>query len=72
MVGPVRRREAVLFLGGQPPWTETCHPIFEALAKQWFFLGPVGSASRFKLVHNLVLGLHRAVLAEGLRFAEAL
>jgi len=24
------------------------------------------------LVHNLILGLHRAVLAEGLRFAEAL
>ena len=33
---------------------------------------PVGAASRFKLVHNLILGLNRAALAEGLAFAEAL
>jgi 3-hydroxyisobutyrate dehydrogenase-like beta-hydroxyacid dehydrogenase len=32
----------------------------------------VGTASRFKLVHNLVLGLNRAVLAEGLSFAKVL
>ena len=32
----------------------------------------MGSASRFKLVHNLILGLNRAALAEGLAFAEAL
>ena len=28
-------------------------------------------ASKFKLVHNLILGLNRAVLAEGLQFAES-
>ncbi|MBL9082252.1 MAG: NAD(P)-dependent oxidoreductase, partial [Planctomycetales bacterium] len=28
--------------------------------------------AKWKLVHNLILGLHRAVLAEGLAFAEAL
>jgi 2-hydroxy-3-oxopropionate reductase len=35
-------------------------------------VGPLGAASRFKLVHNLILGLHRAVLAEGLTLARAL
>ena len=47
-------------------------PLIDVLSSQHFYLGPVGSASRFKLVHNLLLGLHRAVLAEGLVFAETL
>ena len=32
----------------------------------------LGAAAKFKLVHNLVLGLNRAAMAEGLAFAEAL
>ena len=44
----------------------------ETLATIRFHVGPVGAASRFKLVHNLILGLNRAALAEGLAFAEAL
>ena len=35
-------------------------------------MGPCGSGARMKLVSNLVLGLNRAVLAEGLAFAELL
>ena len=35
-------------------------------------MGGVGAGSRFKLVHNLILGLNRAALAEGLNLAEAL
>ena len=37
-----------------------------------FHVGLCGSAARMKLISNLVLGLNRAVLAEGLAFAEAL
>ncbi len=37
-----------------------------------FHVGPCGSAAKMKLISNLVLGLNRAVLAEGLVFAEAL
>jgi 2-hydroxy-3-oxopropionate reductase len=36
------------------------------------YIGPSGSAAKLKLVHNLVLGLHRAVLAEGLSLAAGL
>jgi 3-hydroxyisobutyrate dehydrogenase-like beta-hydroxyacid dehydrogenase len=36
-----------------------------------FHLGPCGSGARMKLVVNLVLGLNRAALAEGLAFARA-
>ena len=37
-----------------------------------FHVGTCGSAARMKLISNLVLGLNRAALAEGLAFAEAL
>ncbi len=61
-----------LFLGGEAEVVENVKPLLSALTPRHFYLGPVGTASRFKLVHNLMLGLHRAVLAEGLVFAESL
>lgn len=68
----MREGEASLFLGGDEEVLAKIQPVLDALADRHFSLGDVGSASRFKLVHNLVLGLHRAVLAEGLAFAESL
>jgi 3-hydroxyisobutyrate dehydrogenase-like beta-hydroxyacid dehydrogenase len=68
----VRAGDACLLLGGDDAVVSEHRQLLAALASKHFYLGPVGSASRFKLVHNLVLGLHRAVLAEGLSFAEAL
>jgi 3-hydroxyisobutyrate dehydrogenase-like beta-hydroxyacid dehydrogenase len=45
--------------------------LFRLCARQWFHVGPWGSGARTKLVVNLVLGLNRAALAEGLAFARA-
>ena len=64
--------QAALFLGGEAADIARVESLLEAISTTRFSLGPVGAASRFKLVHNLVLGLHRAVLAEGLAFAEAM
>ena len=64
--------EATLFLGGDTETIEHHWELLEALAAKRFHVGPVGAASRFKLVHNLILGLNRAALGEGLAFAEAL
>ncbi|MEC8557067.1 MAG: NAD(P)-dependent oxidoreductase [Planctomycetota bacterium] len=64
--------EVALFLGGDTEVMESVKPLLAAITSTHFHLGPVGTASRFKLVHNLVLGLHRAVMAEGLVFAESL
>jgi 3-hydroxyisobutyrate dehydrogenase-like beta-hydroxyacid dehydrogenase len=36
-----------------------------------FYMGACGAGARMKLVANLALGLHRAVLAETLAFARA-
>lgn len=62
--------EAVLLAGGTPQARAAATDILEALAPRTFHLGPAGAGSRAKLAVNLVLGLHRLVLAEGLVFAE--
>ena len=68
----MRSGDACLFIGGEDQAVQRIQDLLGAIASKRFHLGPVGSASRFKLVHNLVLGLNRAVLAEGLSFAKAL
>lgn len=68
--GQVRRGEAVLLIGGDPNVVERCEPVLAALSPKWRHLGPVGAGSTAKLVSNLVLGLNRLVLAEGLALGE--
>ncbi|HAY79805.1 MAG TPA: NAD(P)-dependent oxidoreductase [Planctomycetaceae bacterium] len=68
----LRRGHATLLVGGADARLASVQWLLRILGEKYFHLGPVGSASRFKLVHNLLLGLHRAVLAEGLTFAESL
>src|SRR5207302_6903748 len=48
-----------------------CGDLFATFAAQAFHVGPWGSGARMKLVVNLVLGLNRAVLAEGLALARS-
>ena len=64
--------EAVFLVGGTVTDFERCADLWRVLAGKVFHTGPVGSGARQKLVSNLVLGLNRAALAEGLVFAEAL
>ncbi len=59
-------------VGGEPEGYEACKDLFGALAKKFFRVGPSGDGSKVKLAGNLVLGLNRLVLAEGLVFAEKL
>lgn len=67
-----RAGAATIFLGGDTRAVESAEAVLAALTPHRIHLGPVGSASKFKLVHNLILGLNRAVLAEGLHLAELL
>lgn len=68
----LRQGKAGIFLGGDSASLARAQPVFDILTKQCFHLGGIGAASRFKLVFNLALGLHRAVLAEALHFGQAL
>ncbi len=68
--GQVRNREAVVMAGGSARDVEACQTLFESFAPRNFHVGGCGAGARMKLVVNLVLGLNRAALAEGLAFAR--
>ena len=66
-----RRGEVIVMAGGAKATFDASQDLFRAFAKQSFHVGPWGSGARMKLVSNLVLGINRAALAEGLAFAAA-
>ncbi|MHC4642658.1 MAG: NAD(P)-dependent oxidoreductase [Planctomycetota bacterium] len=68
----VRDKEAVFMIGGEKTAFETCIDIFQTLSEKIFYLGPSGNGSKAKLASNLILGLNRVALAEGLVFASKL
>jgi 3-hydroxyisobutyrate dehydrogenase-like beta-hydroxyacid dehydrogenase len=68
----VREGQAVVLAGGPVAAFDQCERLFRLFARRWFHLGPCGSGSQMKLVSNLVLGLNRAALAEGLWLGKAL
>ena len=57
-----------MVVGGDPEVFARCRPILDALSERVRHVGPSGSGARAKLVVNLVLGLNRLALAEGLLF----
>jgi 3-hydroxyisobutyrate dehydrogenase-like beta-hydroxyacid dehydrogenase len=67
-----RHGEALLMVGGPRDAFDACRELFGVIAGQAIYAGPCGSGARMKLVTNLVLGLNRAALAEGLVLARAL
>ena len=66
-----RRGEVIVMAGGERAVFDASRDLFDAFAARSFHVGPWGSGARMKLVSNLVLGLNRAALAEGLAFAAA-
>src|SRR5580704_6592949 len=56
--------------GGDPNVFEACQPIFSALARQHFHLGPSGSGTTMKLVVNALLGVNMQAIAEAVAFGE--
>jgi 3-hydroxyisobutyrate dehydrogenase-like beta-hydroxyacid dehydrogenase len=68
----LRDKEVVFMVGGEKAAYEKCIDIFKSLGAKVFYLGASGNGSRAKLAGNLILGLNRLVLAEGLVFAAKL
>jgi 2-hydroxy-3-oxopropionate reductase len=66
----IARGEAAGLIGGADA-SAWFVPRLRGLAGRLFFLGPCGQGHRAKLVVNLVLGLNRLVLAEGLGLARS-
>ena len=63
---------AMFLLGGQEAAVARAVALLDQLERASHHVGPLGHASRAKLAINLILGLNRAALAEGLVFAELL
>jgi 3-hydroxyisobutyrate dehydrogenase-like beta-hydroxyacid dehydrogenase len=68
----LRDKEIVFLVGGDKKAFEECKDIFDALGEKVFYVGESGSGSKAKLAGNLILGLNRLALAEGLVFASKL
>ena len=66
----VRQGRGVVLIGGDAGKIEEATNILRAIFPSCFHMGPVGNAGRAKLAINLILGLNRLALAEGLVFAE--
>ena len=64
--------QATMLLGGEADAIAAHASVLQALAAQRLHVGPAGMGARAKLATNLVLGLNRAALAEGIVFAESM
>jgi len=70
--GQVSRGEGVGLIGGDRAAASDVEPVLRALFPKHFHVGRLGDGGRAKLAINLMLGLNRVALAEGLVFAERL
>jgi 3-hydroxyisobutyrate dehydrogenase-like beta-hydroxyacid dehydrogenase len=64
--------EATLLIGGDSDAIARCDDLLDAIATRRIHAGSAGMGAKAKLATNLVLGLNRAALAEGMVFAQAL
>ena len=68
----VRRGDGVALIGGDMAIAAAVKDVFDALFARHFHVGRIGDGGRAKLAVNLILGLNRLAVAEGLVFAEKL
>jgi 3-hydroxyisobutyrate dehydrogenase-like beta-hydroxyacid dehydrogenase len=68
----VRHGDGVGLIGGESAIADDAAGVLDALFPKRFHIGKAGDAGRAKLAINLILGLNRLALAEGLVFAARL
>jgi len=66
----VRQGRGVALVGGDAAKVAEVAEVLGAVFPSYFHMGLAGNAGRTKLAINLILGLNRLALAEGLVFAE--
>ena len=64
--GMVAQRKGVIYLGGDRDAAKTIEPVVSAFADLCLYFGPFGSATKVKLVNNLLVGLHIAGTAQAM------
>lgn len=68
----IARGDGVGLIGGEREAFDDAADILDAICPKRYFTGAAGNGGKTKLAVNLILGLNRAALAEGLVFAERL
>jgi putative dehydrogenase len=68
----VANGDGVALVAGDCATIDRAAAVIDAVCPRRHYLGAVGNGSRAKLAVNLILGLNRAALAEGLVFASRL
>lgn len=66
----VRQGKGVGLIGGDAALAAEVKPVIDVIYPRWYRIGGFGDGSRAKLTINLILGINRTALAEGLVFAE--
>jgi putative dehydrogenase len=61
-----KSRDIVLYASGGKAAFERCQPVFEAIARQSFFLGDFGNGMRMKFIANLLVAVHNVASAEAI------
>ncbi|MDB5811362.1 MAG: hypothetical protein JWN94_3484 [Betaproteobacteria bacterium] len=67
--GQVAAGDGVGLVAGDPQAIDAASPVLDAVCPKRQYLGAVGNGGKAKLAVNLVLGLNRGAIAEGLVFA---
>lgn len=62
-------KDIVLYASGDEGAFTACQSIFEAIARDSFFLGAFGNGMRMKLIANLLVAIHNVASAEALALA---
>lgn len=60
------RNDIVALAGGDKDALDSARPIIDTFARSCHYMGPSGAGARTKLIVNLISGLNRLVMAEGL------
>jgi 3-hydroxyisobutyrate dehydrogenase len=64
--GMVAARKAAIYLAGDPAAAKALEPVIAGFADLCLYLGAFGSATKVKLINNLLVGLHIAGTAQAM------
>jgi 3-hydroxyisobutyrate dehydrogenase-like beta-hydroxyacid dehydrogenase len=59
-----------LLIGGDKQKLEEIKPVLDAISSKMFHFGPAGTGTRFKLLLNMIQGIHIDALGETLKVAQ--
>lgn len=60
-----------LLVGGDEAVIAQAQPVFDAISRRQVRIGEIGAGATWKLINNMMIAAHVAVLTEGLALAEA-